>query len=317
MSMWWVRPCGLLLHFSQRTAPAGLVLVLLALNSAAAEPAANSPETADVSKPIAAPSADTVEVTPAAAEPAPDASVAAAPGPDASAGNPAASIFLQKCAGCHTVGKGNLSGPDLKPTVAWPRPDLEAAITRMEKSVGPMDPAEIRALADLLLSPDAASQLEAAQRQVALAHAATLEPGSETIGEALFHGNRPFANRAVSCAACHEAGGRGGDLAVALDGSFTRLGETALLSAIENPGFPLMKAVYARHPVTKQEAMHIAAYLKLNDTPGRTPRKPPVQAAGMGLAAVALVGIGYVYRNRLKGVRASLVQRAKRRTRGA
>lgn len=225
--------------------------------------------------------------------------------------NAGASIFLQKCVGCHTVGKGNLSGPDLKPTVAWPRKDLEAAITRMEKSVGPMDTAEIGALADLLLSPDAADELESVQQQVALAHAATLEPGSADIGQALFHGNRAFTNRGVSCAACHEAGGRGGDLAVSLDTSFSRLGETALLSAIENPGFPLMKAVYAVHPVTKQESVHLSAYLQATAEQPSSSQKPPVQLAGMGLAAMALAGIGVAYRKRLRGVRASLVLRAR------
>jgi mono/diheme cytochrome c family protein len=225
-------------------------------------------------------------------------------------GNPGAKIFLQKCTGCHTVGAGNLSGPDLKPTITWPRADLEAAIVRMEKSVGPLDPAEIGALADLLLSPDGAGDIAAAQQQLVLAQTATLDPPSPEKGRALFHGQATFTNGGVSCAACHEAGGRGGNLAVELHTSFSRLGELPLKSAMENPGLPLMKAVYATRPITPQESVHVAAYLEtLADQPMRA-SNPPLQAAGMGIAALALGGIGVGYRKRLRGVRADLVRRA-------
>ena len=232
------------------------------------------------------------------------------PEPVAAVEAPGAKIFMQKCTGCHTVGGGNLSGPDLKPVSVWPRADLEAAITRMEKSVGPLEPAEIGTLADLLLSADAPDLVAAAQRQAVLSQAATLDPPSSDLGRDLFHGRAAFTNGGMSCSACHEAGGRGGNLAIELHTSFARLGEMPLMSAIENPGFPFMKAVYATRPITKQESTHLAAYLAtLTDQP-LVSNPPPLQAAGMGLAVAALGGIGVGYRKRLRGVRANLVRRA-------
>jgi hypothetical protein len=180
----------------------------------------------------------------------------------------------------------------------------------MEKSVGPVEPAEIGALADLLLSADAPGLVAAAQRQAVLSQAATLDPPSPEQGRDLFHGKAALTNGGMSCSACHAAGGRGGNLAIELHTSFTRLGEMPLMSAIENPGFPFMKAVYATRPVTKQESVHIAAYLaSLTDQP-LVSSTPPLQAAGMGIAIAALGGIGFGYRKRLRGVRANLVRRA-------
>ena len=49
----------------------------------------------------------------------------------------AAQSYAQKCAGCHTVGGGKLTGPDLLPTRAWPKPELAAKIKLMEARVGP------------------------------------------------------------------------------------------------------------------------------------------------------------------------------------
>lgn len=250
----------------------------------------------------------TADVTMAVEPPAP----VQEPPVDAAAEGPGPKIFLQKCSGCHTIGKGNLSGPDLKPSSAWPRADLESKIKQMEKSVGPLEAAEIQALANLLLSGDAADRVDEAQRQIAIAQTATLEPGSTADGEALFHGRRTFVNRGVPCAACHLAGGRGGNLAVELQTSFARLGETPLKSSMENPGFPLMRAVYGAHPVTPQEAVHVTAYLKSLDGQPATDGAPPLHAAGAGGALLALAGIGIGYRNRIRGVRAQLVRRGRR-----
>jgi mono/diheme cytochrome c family protein len=230
--------------------------------------------------------------------------------PEAPSLLPGAIIYLQKCTGCHTLGGGNLSGPDLKPTSVWPRTDLRTAIVRMEKSVGPMDDAEIEALIDLLLSPEAGSQVEAAQQQKVLSQTAKLEPGSAAVGHALFHGRRSFTNGGLSCSACHAAEGRGGNLAADLHTSFARLGELPLMSSMENPGFPLMRAVYTARPITRQEATHVTAYLESVAGAPAPAAEPPLHLAGMGLAAAAFAGIAFAYRNRLRGVRARLVARA-------
>jgi hypothetical protein len=150
--------------------------------------------------------------------------------------------------------------------------------------------------------------------------AATLEPASPRRGAALYHGGEPFARGGLPCAACHRAGDAGGTLAVDLTGAVERLGEQAVISAAENPGFPLMRAAYRDHPVTRQEAVHLAAYLAELEPPAEgsaaaapPPAGPPIGAWGGGLAAVLLAAMLLVYRGRNRGVRRPLVAAARRR----
>ncbi len=226
------------------------------------------------------------------------------PEPDA-----AAQVFAQKCIGCHTLGGGPLSGPDLIGVAGRPRADLEAAIIRMEKSVGPMTEAEVALLADLLQSPDAASRVEAEHRRASAAEAATLEPADAAVGRALFHGTQPLARGGLACAACHRAEGRGGTLAVPLEDAFQRMGYASLVSASEQPAFPAMKAVYAPRPVTKQEAVHIVKYLESLPPEPAPARSHPAGWAGAVGALGALAAVGMVYRHRPGGtVRARLVR---------
>lgn len=58
----------------------------------------------------------------------------------------AAQSYAQKCAGCDTVGEGKLTGPDLLPTRAWPKPELAAKIKLMEPRVGPLSENELAQL---------------------------------------------------------------------------------------------------------------------------------------------------------------------------
>ena len=244
-------------------------------------------------------------------EAGPQAGAAAATGvPTADTG---AQAFTKSCAGCHTIGAGALSGPDLKATASWPRQNLFDAVKRMEKNVGPMSDDLVNGLTDFLLSPDAADRLKAEQQRVALAQAAKLDPASAATGERLFHGVQPFSNGGLACAACHQAGSAGGNLAISLEDAFSRLGEAPLLSTCENPGFPLMRAAYANRPLIKQEAVHLVKYLE-SVSQKTTPAKTfPLHGIGMAGALVLFAGLGHLQRGRLLGVRARLVSGALRR----
>ncbi|MCC6145512.1 MAG: hypothetical protein IT368_17025 [Candidatus Hydrogenedentes bacterium] len=225
-------------------------------------------------------------------------------------------MFARKCIGCHTIGGGALSGPDLKPVSNWPRPDLEAAIARMEKNVGPLGEQDVDVLADFLLKPDAAELLKQEQDRVAMQQAAQLAPPSPEEGRALFRGNKHFTNGGVACNACHDAGGYGGNLAVLLTDAATRLGKASIMSTIENPGFPIMRAIYANHPITKQEATHVFAYLEsLAQQPMQQASTIPMHAIGLAGAIAAMIGVGALYRKRPAGTRARLVANSRSRTR--
>ncbi|MCC6697163.1 MAG: hypothetical protein IT365_16160 [Candidatus Hydrogenedentes bacterium] len=223
---------------------------------------------------------------------------------------------MQKCAGCHTVGGGALTGPDLKSTQTWPKQNLEPAIVRMEKNVGKLKPEDVQLLADLLLAPDAAARIAEEQKRIAKQQMAKLEPANAAVGRALFFGHKPLANGGLSCAACHAVNGHGGSLAADLTGSFAKLGEVPLGSTIEGVTFPLMQAAYAGRPITKQETMHLVKYLETAPAQVSSGMSvPPLHAAGVVGAGLAVTGLTRYYRRRNRGVRAALVQDAMRRSR--
>src|SRR5690606_8796084 len=122
-----------------------------------------------------------------------------------------------------------------------------------------------------------------------------------------------FANGGVSCAACHQAGGRGGNLAASLEDSFIRLGAQPLQATTEAPGFPVMRAIYTPRPVTKQEAMHLVKYLEEVSNDPAPPSKVPLHVAGIGGAALALVLLGKSTRRRVAGTRMRMIADACRR----
>ncbi|MDX1584273.1 MAG: cytochrome c [Thermoanaerobaculia bacterium] len=232
--------------------------------------------------------------------------------------------YLRRCSGCHTIGRGYLSGPDLLPSTKWPREDLRAAVERMEKNVGPMTDEQIEGLVDLLKSDDLQERLDEAASQRVAEMAAKLDPGSPVKGKALFFGNNSFDNGGVACFACHAVSERGGNMAVDLTLAYERLGESALLSATEEPSFPMMRASYGSRPVTSQEAVHIVAYLEevaseadaagLDEADVAQPEDVGMLHGIAGGAAILFVGgIVFVAQRRRAGARSRLVRESHRR----
>lgn len=234
---------------------------------------------------------------------------------EAEPADPEAALYTAKCAGCHTIGGGMLTGPDLLPSSQWPRADLEAAIQRMEKNVGPLAAQEIQDLADLLQSGGARERIAAEQQRVARALAAQMEPGSPSRGKALFLGRTRLANGGPPCMACHQVNGHGGSLGLDLSAVSSRMSGVALVSAIEGANFNVMRAAYANRPITKQEAMHLAAWLEgapeTAAAPAGITMKTPIMGSVAGILAAAFLGaMAAFYRRRASGVRARLVSEA-------
>jgi len=227
--------------------------------------------------------------------------------------DPAARTFMMKCIGCHTIGGGPLSGPDLKASAGYPRQTVWDAIKRMEKNVGPLTDGEIDMLSDFLHAPDAADRVQAYRERIELMEAASLEPPDAATGRDLFFGRATLQNRGQSCAACHQAGGRGGSLAAPLEDAHTRLGEASILATTENPGFPVMRAIYADRPVTRQEALHITKYLEDVAQSPADALRIPLHLAGLCGAAVLMVLLGRPRGARAAGTRSRLVAAAKQR----
>jgi hypothetical protein len=221
--------------------------------------------------------------------------------------------FMTKCMGCHTIGGGATSGPDLKNTANYPHDTLHDAVKRMEKNVGPMAEEEVQALTDFLLDTNAAGRLQTQRELASHREAATLEPASAEKGHALFMGATPLANGALACAACHQAGNRGGNLAASLEDAITRLGPDSVMATTETPGFPVMRAIYTPKPVTKQEAVHIVKFLEEVSAKPAPPRDYPLAYAGLAGTVITMLLLGRVTHRRAAGTRARMVAEANRR----
>lgn len=204
----------------------------------------------------------------------------------------AAARFLMMCAGCHSVTGAKLSGPELTPATAWPEDQLKTAIKKMEPRVGPLSDDVLNDLTALLKAADLRERLKAEGERMAALFMAKMEPGDPAKGRALFFGQLPLKNGGLACAACHVAEGRGGNLGPMLNGIFQKTGgEMPLISAIEQAKYKIMEPHYLRHPVTKQEALHLAKYfasLDANDT--RQPG-PIFASVGLGGGLVLLAGL--------------------------
>ena len=212
-------------------------------------------------------------------------------GQSATAAEPEA-LFQEKCALCHTIGKGDLVGPDLLPSTKYAEADLRVAVKRMEDHTGPLAAEEIDALVTYLASSGAAAPADAPPSP-------PLPQGSAAQGRALFFGEAPFAAGGSPCFACHAFGGRGGNLAADLTDIRSRTAQAGLVAVSEKPAFPLMRAAYARHPVSTEEAAHLAAFLAEPSpaTPAHS-ETSVVYGSAAGLVVIVLAGVGIVFRRR-------------------
>ena len=206
----------------------------------------------------------------------------------------AARLFNDACASCHTVGGGELAGPDLAGVAHWPVPELRNAVKRMQDNAGALTTQQIDELVALLQARDVKAQLAGGSAPVPILEIPPEErAASAETGRRLFFGEEVFANHGTPCFACHTVAGRGGNLAVDLTQIHAKRGDAAVLIAAQQPPFPLMKAAYSNHTVTKQEAYHLLAFLKQPPPSQRAPdRAGVVHAAAGGLAALVFVVVG-------------------------
>lgn len=204
-----------------------------------------------------------------------------------------AAKFMTSCAGCHSLTGKVLTGPALNTAAGWPEAQLAPAIKKMEAKAGPLPDDVVAGLAAFIKSPDAQVRLKAEETRMAEQFAAKMDPGNAVMGKALFLGNKPFKNGGISCVACHAVEGTGGNLGPSLDGIFEKTGgEMPLISAIEQSKFKIMEPIYTRHPITKQEAAHLAKYFASLRTGAIFLDALPLFAkVGAGVGILLLIGM--------------------------
>jgi len=232
----------------------------------------------------------------------------------------AAALFSEKCAGCHTIGGGNLVGPDLAPSAKWSTKDLAKSIKDMEKNVGPLTSEEVDSLVAYLKQPQTAKASSDSQAKPVVqpqkdalptseGSSLTVESGSIISGARLFVGDESFKNGGLSCVACHRVDAAGGNLGPDLTAISEKMPQAALVSACEHTPYKVMKDAYKDHAITRQEALNLAAYLGSLKSAHSKLKDPPVAMFGALFALFVFAVIAFGYRNRNTGVRAKLQRR--------
>ena len=203
--------------------------------------------------------------------------------PASAASQDAAAYFEENCMSCHTIGEGELNGPDLKDVTrqrdgAW----LRRFIENPEAMVSARDPIALELLhkyEDALmptpegLTPQLIEDLiRYIDRQSGGADAPSrvdevpFTAQDIAAGEALFTGRAKLAGGGVACNACHGAGPiallggarLGPDLTFVSTRMKGRVGVTAWLKA---PPTPVMRRLFREQPLTPAELHALAAYL--------------------------------------------------------
>jgi cytochrome c2 len=213
-------------------------------------------------------------------------------GPVLSAASDPAALFLKKCSSCHSYGKGDRVGPDLKGvTDRRPRAWLLSWIQSSQQMVGGGDPTakmlfekyrhermpdqnlapdDISALLDFLAAGGPASSDESRQP-----HAMTATAADVALGRDLFMGTVTPENGGAPCASCHTVGrlGTGSTVGATFGGDLThvysKFQDAALSTFLQRPCFPRAFAREGAVPLTSHEAFAVKAFLMQADRAGR------------------------------------------------
>jgi len=248
-------------------------------------------------------------------------------------GGPGQAVFEQKCVGCHTIGGGDMVGPDLQGVTEQRDAEwLTRWLLEPDKVLAEGDPIATELLQQFNnvpminqgLSQDEVAAIiaymanpagEAAPGQVAPAQpaAAALE-GNSAHGEALFTGETHLQNGAPACIGCHSTSDigvlGGGVLGPDLTNVFNRYGETGLAATLQSLPFPTMQGVYDNHPLTEDEIADLYAYFVRTD-------QATVQSSDIVFILIGLIGFvvlllisQFIWRKRVTEIRKPLLGEA-------
>jgi len=194
----------------------------------------------------------------------------------------AATVFTTKCTSCHTFGKGEKVGPDLRGvTQRHSRTWLVGWIQSSERMIRSGDaaalalfqqyrqermpdhelsPAEVGTLLDYLAADGPAA---AEQKHRRLASSAT--PAEVDRGEKLFFGKARLASGDVACASCHAVAQQrlGASLAPDLSKVYAKYQDKGMSQALERPCYPRMPSLSGTSVVTEDESLALRAFLRL------------------------------------------------------
>lgn len=232
-------------------------------------------------------------------------------------------LFKEKCAACHTIGSGDLVGPDLQ-GVAERRSHewLTQWMLAPDQVLAANDPIATEMLKkyknipmpNLGLTSEQVKSLLTFMGGGATVSGAALPAGDSVAGKALFVGDKRFANGGPQCMSCHSIAGIGAlgggalgpDLSV---NGYNKYGE-GLGAFLSSPATLTMSAIWKDTPLTVQEQADLFAFMKNASVSGREP------GALLQIAVLAIVGaVGlmvlaqFYWGKRLRGVRRPMLDR--------
>lgn len=250
----------------------------------------------------------------------------------ATSDEPGQTLFEQKCLACHNIGGGQKVGPDLKGITAKRDRDwLIRFITTPDKLIAQGDPIARQLVTEfgipmpnLGLSADEAkavlayieaqSQTEATPVLTSGQKTPAALTGDAGAGSNIFMGRTALKNGGPACLSCHNVSGSGliggGSVAKDLTMTYSVVGETGVLAILKTTPFPMMKEVYAVQPLTDDEIVNVAAFLRdAGSTPSTSAQNPMLFFIISGVGTVLVIGIfQFLWRGRLAGVRRPLVR---------
>lgn len=248
----------------------------------------------------------------------------------------AAETFQTTCIGCHTIGGGNLVGPDLKnvedrqgrdwlvsfivdPAGMLNSGDAYAQKILQESNGVPMPPVpgmtakKAEALLDLIARESALEQSVFSGVEVS---EEPFTPEDIADGEAYFLGIKKFESGAPACISCHSVGSMGGlgggQLGVDLTKVYERLdGRKALASWLVAPATETMRPVFASQALNSEEITPLVAFFedaaKQEEVSAAGPRMMFL-LFGLGGAVLMFFVAHSIWSKRFRGVRRSLVE---------
>jgi mono/diheme cytochrome c family protein len=232
-------------------------------------------------------------------------------------------VFKEKCVACHTIGSGDLVGPDLAGVADRRSNDwLRQWILAPDQVLASNDPIATEMLKkyknipmpNLGLTPDQVSSLLTFLGSGATVSGGALPPGDAVAGKALFVGDRRFENGGPQCMSCHSIAGigalGGGNLGPDLTANgYNKYGE-GLAAFLGSPATVTMNAVWKDTPLSPQEQADLFAFMKNASVSGREPQALLQIALLAIVGAVGLIALAQFYwGKRLKGVRRPMLER--------
>lgn len=237
-------------------------------------------------------------------------------------------LYKQKCIACHTIGKGKLVGPDLsgitkKRDEAWLIKFIKSSQTLINsgdeeakkifeeynKVIMPdpgLNDSEIKSILSYIESQGGTEITEKPVSKIRPLSEA--KPENYEKGKKLFSGDLRFVNNGASCVSCHNIPDvmflGGGNLAIDLTNSYSKLSEAGLVNMIQTQPFPVMNKAYVSNPLTDEEVFDLAVYLKgvdaANQNAQQTNQPLNLLYSGVGGLIILLLLFGGFWRNRRK-----------------